>query len=221
MKQNANEMKTVVETFIIEETAELIYDNESLDKWNNLIKDLGLKGQECLVKTDKSPIPFMHLKTSLENVFITLCPIQVEVEAYNATPIPVEILDLVALSKREGYFNKIQVWYDDKDPDPVVVGITGHWYQPDWHDDRVRELDGKKFSTVQEAREAGAKSVYFTEKNKYILGKWADVKRPLTELKKMAYDRYLLENGAKLRKEIKETQRKLDDLEIDAVERFN
>ncbi|MFA5234148.1 MAG: hypothetical protein WC390_07095 [Sulfurimonas sp.] len=44
LNKNSNEMKTIVETFIIEETAELIYDNDKLDKWNELVDTLGLQG---------------------------------------------------------------------------------------------------------------------------------------------------------------------------------
>ena len=34
LSKNSEEMKTVVETFVIEETAPLIYDNDKLEKWN-------------------------------------------------------------------------------------------------------------------------------------------------------------------------------------------
>src|SRR5688572_22578206 len=122
LENNSSEMKTVVETFVIEETAELIYDNEKLDKWNELVGDLGLSGQTKIIKPTKSPIPFMHLKTSMKNVFEVLCPRKVAVEEYDVTPIPLEILELVALSKKEGYFTSIEIWYDEKSPDPVCVG---------------------------------------------------------------------------------------------------
>jgi len=44
MKNNSKEMKTVVETFLMEETVELTYDQEKLDKWNGLVEELGLLG---------------------------------------------------------------------------------------------------------------------------------------------------------------------------------
>ncbi len=218
---NSNEMKTFVETFVIEETATLIYDNEHLDKWNNLVAELGLEGQKQIVKPNKSPIPFMHMKQSLKNTFNTLCPREVDVDKYNITPIPVEILDLIALSKREGYFNKVQIWYDDKAPDPVAVGVVGHYYQPTLHNDRNKAFDDVEFATEKEATDAGAGSVYYREKAHYLIGRWADVKRPLSELKQMAIDRYIGEQSNDLRKTIKEAQRGLDDLETKAFERFN
>jgi hypothetical protein len=54
---NHESMKTIVETFLIEETIDLIYDNEQLDKWNKHVQELGLIGQTKIVQTDKSPIP--------------------------------------------------------------------------------------------------------------------------------------------------------------------
>jgi hypothetical protein len=221
LNNNSKEMKTVVETFIIEETAELIYDNEKLDRWNELIEKLELKGQSSIVSKDKSPIPFMHLKTSMVNVFRTLCPRQVAVEKYDVTPIPVEILGMIALSKKEDYFNKIEIWYDDKSPDPACIGTTGYWYQSTWYDDRDRSLDGVKFKTEEEAEQRGAKRVHFTEDNRYLLGKWADVKHSFEELKEIATKRYIQEEQNDLKKKIRDAQRELDDLQQKAFDKFN
>ena len=46
---------------------------------------------------------------------------------YNITPIPVEILDLIALAQKENYFSKIEVWYDDKNQIPLLLE-KGKWY---------------------------------------------------------------------------------------------
>ena len=221
LQNNSEEMKTIVETFIIEETEELIHDNEALDRWNELVDKLGLEGQTKIVSGDKSPIPFMHMKQSIINTFKCLCPREVIVKEYDATPIPVEILDLVALSVNEDYFNKIEIWYDHETPDPVCVGMTGYYYQTTWSSNRNTELDGKEFKTKQECIDAGATAdVYFSIKNHYLIGRWADVKRSFKELAKMAKERYIRENGNRYRAEIKEAQRRLDDLEIRATEKF-
>jgi hypothetical protein len=222
LQNNSREMKTVVETFVIEETAELIYDNEKLDKWNELVSELGLEGQSKIVKPNKSPIPFMHLKKSLVNVLSCLCPRKVSVEEYSVTPIPVEILDLIALSKRENYFQRIEIWYDDKSPDPACIGITGYFYQSSWSSNRNKDLDGMKFESRQACLDAGATGdVYFSDTERYLLGKWADVRRSFEELKEMATKRYVAEKGNDYRKHIKEAQRELDDLETKAFEEFN
>ena len=213
LHNNSSEMKTVVETFITEETAELIYDGEQLERWNELIAELGLEGQSAIVQPKKSPIPFMHMKEGLKNVFETLCPVKVGVEQYNKTPIPVEILDLIALSNREGYFSRIEVWYDDKSPDPVVVGslkLFGEW-------------GNYKFRTTKEASEALGKEIsnYQYDTAHYLLGKWADVRHSFAELKAMAKERFMESRGAELRSTIKQSERELDDLESEAVKRFN
>lgn len=229
-KNNHPEMKTVVETFVIEETQELIYDNDQLDKWNNYVDELGLSGQRSIVKQDKSPVPFMHLKTSMVNVFECLCPRKVSVEQYNVTPIPVEILDLIALSKREGYFNKIEIWYDEKSPDPVCVGTISDFYVYNY-DGVPKEL----FQTTHPSKDAALKAIqaispefkgistfgWETNSRLYLLGKWADVKHSFEELKQMASKRYIQQQGNDYRKKIKEAQRGLDDLEIEAFDKFN
>ena len=220
LKNNSSEMKTVVETFVIEETAELIYDNEKLDKWNDLVSTLGLTGQSKIVKPEKSPIPFMFIKESMENVFRNLCPRVVKVCEYDVTPIPVEILDLVSLSVRENYFKEIEIWYDDKSPDPLCVGKTCNYYgykYGTWNrEDRVER------ETKQEVKDIiGDYSVYETDKKLYLLGKWADVKHSFDDLKQMATKRFIAEKGNEYRKQIKEAQRGLDDLETEAFNHFN
>ena len=220
LENNHESMKTVVETFLTEETVDLIYDNEQLDKWNKHVKELGLKGQTEIVKGEKSPIPFMHLKKSYQNICETLCPRKVSVESYNVTPIPVEILELVALAKKEEYFDELQVWYDDKSPDPFVIGIKATEYY-------VKDGSGYKYftnkseasefasSTNQQVNRASWKDVF------YILGKWADVKRSWSELKEMAKVRFMEAKANDYHKTIKEAKRGLEDLETEAFEKFN
>ena len=221
LKNNSKEMKTFVETFIVEETAELIYDNEKLEKWNELVTRLELKGQTKIVSEDKSPIPFMPLNTSLINVLKCLCPRAVDVDEYDVSAIPVEILDLIALSKNENYFNKIEIWYDDKTADPCCIGTLGYYYESTWSSDRNRSLEGKQFKTKAQWKEAGGISCNFSEDKKYILGKWADVKHSFEDLKKMATKRFISETSNELKARIKDAQRDLDDVESKAFSKFN
>ena len=214
-------MRTIVETFVIEETAELIYDNEQLDRWNALVSQLGLEGQTKITSPEKSPVPFMHMKQSLCNVFETLCPRKADVTAYDITPIPVEILDLVALSKRENYFNKVEIWYDEKSPDPVCIGIRGHWRESSWGSKANKELNGIKFNTEQEIKDAGGIDYYFSVDNKYLIGKWGDVKMSFDQLKKMATKRYTESETNRINHRMKELKRELDDVNEQAYNRFN
>lgn len=219
-QNNSKHMNTVVETFVIEEVEALIYDNEKLEKWNSIIENLNLDGQKQIVKPDKSPIPFMHMKEELVSVFETLCPIKCTIKDFSITPIPIEILDLVALSIRENYFNSIEVWWDDKSPDPVVVGIKGHWYEMNWYTDSNKKLADQHFNSQEEAKSSGAKHPSFYVSEKYLLGKWADVKQSFEELKERARKIFISSETIEIKRRIKEAQRSLDDLEQSAFDRF-
>ena len=194
-KNNSKEMKTVVETFVIEETAELIYDNEKLEEWNNLVSSLNLEGQTQIVQKEKSPVPFMPMNNSLVNVFDTLLPRRVAVKDYNISPIPVEILSLVSLSINENYFDKIEIWYDDKSPDPACIG--------------------SRYSNARD-KEMG----YHWNMEKYLIGKWADVRQSFEQLKTKAMKRYKVIRENELKKEMKRCQRELEDMDSILIDRF-
>jgi len=222
LKHNHNSMKTVVETFLTEETVELIYDNEQLDAWNKHVQELGLVGQTQIVKDNKSPIPFMHLKTSHRNICEEICPVKVQIEKYNITPIPVEILELVALSKRENYFEEIEVWYDDKSPDPFVVGVNYEYYSVDGSSWKTRHPNKK---LAQEEMDAngwkGTPTRPWGGGTYYLIGKWADVKRSWKELKEMAVERFIAFKKQEYEKQIKDAKRGLEDLQNEAFAKFN
>lgn len=212
-------MKTVVETYIIEETQELIYDNEKLDQWNKHVAELGLTGQTKIQAKDKSPIPFLHMKQTLVQAFLQLCPRRVDIKDYDKTPIPVEILDLAALSVKEKYFNKIEIWFDDKTPDPACVGIIGRWivYQKNYS--RIGE-----FATEAEALALKSHpeyhNHYFEETAKYLIGRWADVKQSFEELAAKAKKLFIASRKSSIEESIRIEKRKMEDLESDADRMF-
>jgi hypothetical protein len=216
---NSASMKTVVETYIIEETQELIYDNEKLDQWNKHVAELGLTGQTKIQKKDKSPIPFLHMKETMANIFLQLCPRRVDITQYDKTPIPVEILDLAALSVKEQYFNKIEIWYDDKTPDPACIGIVGRWIVYRKNYSHIGE-----FATEAEAvalkDHAEYSNHYFEETGKYLLGKWADVKQSFEELAARARKLFIAGQKSSIESNIREEKRKLEDLEARADMQF-
>lgn len=231
LTNNSNDMATVVETFIQEETQELIYNNEKLDEWNKYIDELGLQGQTKIVSKEKSPIPFLHMKKSLVNTFEELCPRKVKVEEFSITPIPLELLSLISLAKKENHFKKIEIWYDDKTPDPVVVGVNNEWYSYSY-EDVPKSLQNKNYSSKEELISLiQQEDPSFNPKNKslgwetngtyYLIGKWGDVKRSFKELTDMAIERYIAKQGNTYRKLIKENTERLATIEEEAQERFN
>ena len=199
MLQNNNEsMKTVVETFIVEETSNLIHDNDALKAWNEKIEELGLDGQkEVLVVKDKSPIPFMWMNDAIIATFETLCPTKVTIEKYNKTLIPIEILELVLLSRNEGYFFKIEIWYNEKEKDPVCIGFaenTENKNKDSWYMD------------------------YYSKK--YLIGRWADVKASLDTLTKRAREIFIAASVDSFKKSIRDFHRQIEDIETIANGKF-
>jgi len=190
-------MATVVETYFVEETLALLTEAGELEKWQDMVSFLNLEGQKTLSHDEKSPIPFLWLNNSLVKTFEVLCPTKVDVEKYNKTPIPLPVLELVALSFRESHFDKIQIWYDDVTPDPVCIGL------------KIQEAYKNKDSWYQQ--------IY---SDKYLLGRWSDVKASLAELVKRARARFVAQKKTDYEKGVKSCQRQLEDVELEADTTF-
>lgn len=120
----------MVELFLQPELEEIVIDADKKSEWEQKVKDLGLTGQlELTANSPKdSASPYTFMNQQMKIVFETICPTKMLVEKYNKTAIPIEVLSHIALCKQEGYFKKMEVWYDDKNPDPVVVGYVTDSY---------------------------------------------------------------------------------------------
>lgn len=198
LENNNQSMATVVETFLVEETVNLIHDNEALKKWNEKVSELGLEGQQqVLVVKDKSPIPFMWMNDAIIATFETLCPTKVLVEKYDKTPIPLEILDLVSLSKKEGYFYKMEIWYNEQEKDPVCVGYC---------EDLTKTEKDEWYKT------------YYAKK--YLIGRWADVKASLDTLTKKARQIFIANSKSAIEQTIRDAKRAIEDIETTADRKF-
>lgn len=199
MKQNNNQsMATVVETFYVEETINLVHDNDALSKWNDRVEELKLTGQKSVVKDEKSPIPFLWMNEAIIATFEILCPTKVPINDYDKTPIPVELLDVVALCVNEKYFDSIMIWYNEKQKDPVIVGY-------------LLPEKNKNESTAW-ARE------YYSKK--YLIGRWADVKASMDALISRAKEIFFHNETIRLKKEIRDRSRELEDLESTIANKF-
>lgn len=190
-------MATVIETFFVEETINLIHDNDALDRWNEKVIELKLQGQTEVVKTEKSPIPFMWMNEALVATFETLCPTKVDISKYDKTPIPIELLEVVSLCVKENYFVKIKVWYNEKQKDPVIVG----------------------YSMPQDKDVDSDWSLGYYSK-KYLIGRWADVKASLDSLVERAKKIFTHATTIQLKQEIRDRQRQLEDLETTVENKF-
>ena len=226
--QNNDKPATVVQTYLVDETKVLIYDNDALDRWKALCVELGLQGQQTLTQVaDKSPNPFLHCKPKLVEAFKVLCPRKDEATKYSAQPIPLEVLDLLALSKREGYFQRLEIWYDDEQPDPLAIGITCDYIplSVGWNGHREGQCKTTQAALqwlVDNGKTPYSKTQWYyeTDEKHYLLARWGDMKKSFKTLIEAAKARYIDERATSLRKEIQKAQRELADIETDAEAKF-
>lgn len=214
-----------IETYIVEETQNLIYDNTDLQEWSRLTKELGLDAQKAIVREDKSPIPFLPMNTRITNILKELCPTEIDIKQYRVTPIPLDVLKLVSMSVKERYFGEIKIMYDETSKDPACFGITPGW-QVDNANGSRQEKHGT-FHTKEECEKfildnglTGHKAYHYSG-NKYLIARWADVKQTWEELAERARNLYCQRQCAELKKDLIETQGKLDNVQNEAVLRFS
>lgn len=148
-----------VQIFMTEENKQLIYDNDQLNEFNNLVNELGLKCNNH-IDGEKSPIPFMWLDQSTIRAFKLLCPMVDKIKDYRLE-IPLEILRNIKLCEVEKYFDWIEVWSNTKDPDPFVVG--------------------RVFKSAQDIEQN-----YTWNAEHYLIGRWGAENKSINELIEMA-----------------------------------
>lgn len=141
--------------FIQEENKALIYDNEQLDEFKALVSELGLKCNN-VKDGEKSPIPFMWMDQQMVRAFKLICPKVDKIEEYRLE-IPLEILQNVKLCRVENYFDWIEVWSNQKDPDPFAIGFV---YKND--EDRQKK--------------------YTWSATPYLIGRWGAENKTIPEL---------------------------------------
>jgi hypothetical protein len=116
-----------VEIYLEPELAEMVGNPEINEEWKQLAVELGMEGQLKLVAPKleggtKNASPYIHMNAKAERVFAILCPEVVNYRKYDKSTIPRDVLKEIAIAEKEGYFEKICIWYDDASPDPLVVG---------------------------------------------------------------------------------------------------
>lgn len=115
-----------VQEFMLDEVKDIVNDTEKAVEWNALVDKLGLEGQRKLCSADPTnPIPFPLMNREMLKVYETLCETKALLKDYSKTTIPTRVLEIAGLCVIKEYFGKIEVWYDEHDPDPVLVGCDG------------------------------------------------------------------------------------------------
>lgn len=113
------------EIFIEPELAEL-EQPEMAQQWFEIASELGLINQLSHAdrSEEKKAPPYMHVDAKTGRIIMTLCPIQVSYQLYKASTIPLDVLKEIAKCEKNGWYSKICICYDDKSPDPFVLGFT-------------------------------------------------------------------------------------------------
>jgi len=220
----------MVELYFEKELSDVIFDNDTLDEYKNLINELGIKGQMELAKGTKTPIPFPWINTSMTNICNTLCPKKVSINEYNKAPIPLDVLKQLKFAIGEKYFERIEVWYDDKTPDPFLIGITAQRYgyiKYQQRDVRIQNEKGDNYFNNEQDYEAAIEftlikhpgecgKVQYSDKEKYLIARWGDHLRDFKELAKLATERIIEEVGTELIASIAKAQEKLNTIKQNA-----
>lgn len=117
----------------IEPELEQLQDSDSAAEWQLICEELKLPGQLSL--TEKSggnyAPPYMVVDPKTERIIRVLCPEKIEVQKYSQSTIPLDILREVHKCVENKWYHKIEVFYDNKSPDPFVIGfLTDRWDSP-------------------------------------------------------------------------------------------
>jgi hypothetical protein len=114
-----------VEVYMIEGAESEISDPEVNAEVQKLIDECGLSGQRGLLGDGGTRFPFPVLTSEEQGVLKTLFPESRPVEKYDADAIPLRVLSMVALCKREKFFDKFEVWYSPAAhvDDPFLIGV--------------------------------------------------------------------------------------------------
>jgi hypothetical protein len=96
---------------------------QNAEEWEQLCTDLELKQQlKKIGKVEKIANPYMRLDPRTERVYEMLCPRKEIYTDYKAGTLPLEVLQEIHRCKKNEWFPVIAVWYDDKSPDPFLIG---------------------------------------------------------------------------------------------------
>jgi hypothetical protein len=109
----------------IEPELEILEQTEAAEEWYGLCVELGLEKQAKLAeKSDemKAP-PYMFVDPKTSKIIRTLCPRLVNYRDYDVSTIPLDVLQEIQKCEKNGWYQKIQIAYDDKSPDPFVIGV--------------------------------------------------------------------------------------------------
>jgi hypothetical protein len=167
-------MSIAIETFECSETA--AEPIEASEEAIRLLEELGLSGQQELVrpKAEKPAARCPYREMTQEEFFAysVLCPKKVNITKYDASPIPLRVLQVAAHANSLEIFHELEVWDREnvelKDPVLVAYGKGDSWNRKRYILARwgevletfsvllKRAVDAKREQLVAEAKAAAA-----------------------------------------------------------------
>lgn len=219
----------MVTTYFQEELGDITFEVEAMDEWKGLAEKLGLNHQLELVKGKSSPTQYPFLNTGMLRVLETLCPKKVPLNEFSITPIPLEVMRLAAMAINDNTFERLEVWYNDVDPDPFLIGINSKSYGWFYNDQGITEyikndegntFYGSRAEVLERAKEVNpVKKVNLSDSSKqqYLIAKWGDEDRSFTELREMAIKRLIEDKGADMQAKLITIQEKLANIKANAI----
>lgn len=151
------------------ENEALILDEAQLQKYRELTAKLGLSNTE---NSQTVPSVYVSLNFAMAKQLQAVCPVYVAVEDYTKSTIPLDVLVALDYCKGVNMYEGYQVWYNDVEPDPLLIG----W---NYQNDRARE------------------NQYSWQKNYYLIARWGDCALELPQLLKLGYDKIVKELSSK------------------------
>lgn len=97
--------------------------SEHATEWEQLCSGLGLRNQlKKIGKAEKIANPYLKLDQRTERVYQMLCPRKELYTDYGAGTLPLDVVQEIHRCKQNGWFVQMEIWYDDKSPDPFLIG---------------------------------------------------------------------------------------------------
>jgi len=143
------------------ENQELILDEVKLAEYNQLIKELGIAAPS---EEKKTPNVYQYLNSAMVKQLHALCPMNIAVEKYTKSTIPLDVLKVLQYCKEQQMFDGYHIWWDDKAPDPLLIGWK--WLSEDDKDKK-----------------------YTWRSDKYLIARWGDCAMEMPELLEKGFER--------------------------------
>lgn len=183
--------------FLEPELVNIAFDDNNRDLWEKTIRELELEGQLGMIENAKGAraIPFMAANDFQYHILKELFNRECSPEQFNHCIIPLNVLDAIALCKRDQYFEKIEIRWCDGEPDPVVIG------------------------SIYENEEDKREKRTWRMKH-YLIARWGEVLETWEQMRERALKKYKTRRTNEINDSIRGYKRELEDLDSYTLRQF-